>query len=100
MARAEGKADAMEEWLFRNQAMLSPATVRAAAASVGGVKDFAAGYARALEEVKGDVSLGRLLGLQYTPTYYVNGVRFDGAPRPEFLDMAIAWELRRAGKLK
>ncbi len=101
MARVKGRGDAMEEWLYANQALFSPAFVRDGARTVGLISDFAAQYPRALEEIKADVGLGRLLNVTATPTFFLNGVRIDGPLRmPQYFDMAIAAELRKAAGIK
>ncbi len=95
MARATGKAEAMTDWLYDNQPVLTPAFVREGAKSVGGIKDFDAGYAHALQEVKTDASLGGLLGVTSTPTFFVNGRKLGAIPA-NYLDALIEIELRRA----
>lgn len=100
MARGKGRADAMEDWLYTNQLLLSPSFVREGARTVGMVPDFAAEYPRVLEEIKADVGLGRLLGINSTPTFFINGVKVAGVMEPQYFDMAIAFELRKAGKIK
>jgi uncharacterized membrane protein/protein-disulfide isomerase len=99
LARQHQKGDALEEWFYGHQATMSPATVREVAQTVGGVQDFDLEYPRVIEQVKADVALGRLLGIRQTPTFFVNGVRLEGAT-PEAVDMAIAIELKKAGKMK
>jgi hypothetical protein len=64
---------------------------------------FEGQYARALDAVRADVSLGRLLNVRATPTFFINGVRCEdgGSPlAPRFLDLAIELELRKAGRLR
>jgi len=103
MARQQGKGDALEEWFYGNQAAISPSSVRQAAASVGAVLDFDKGLASAMSAVKTDVGLGQFLGVHSTPTYFINGVRCEaqGQPlAPQFLDIAIARELQKAGAAK
>ncbi len=96
LAREKGKADAMEDWLFANQPTLTPARVKEAARIVGGVSDFDTRYESVLQLVKGDIEQGGQLQVQGTPTFFLNGIRLPGL-RPEFLDAAIAMELKRAG---
>ncbi len=96
LAREKGKADAMEDWLFANQPTLTPASVKEAARIVGGVTDFDARYASVLTLVKGDIEQGGQLKVQGTPTFFLNGIRLPGL-RPDFLDAAIALEMKRAG---
>jgi uncharacterized membrane protein/protein-disulfide isomerase len=96
LAREKGKGEPMEEWIFANQATLTPAAVRQAAKDIGGVQDLDARYAATLELVKGDTAQGAQLKVNSTPTFFMNGMRLPGL-RPEFFDAAIAWELKRAG---
>jgi len=100
LARQAGKGAQLEEWLYGNQASLSPASVRQAAQTVGGVPNFEAQYAKALEGVRADVALGQTLNVQKTPTFFINGVKVEGGLAPQYMDMAIAYELKRAGKIK
>jgi len=95
LARRRNRGEQMEEWLFSNQASLTPAVVRQAALDVGGVTDFAAQYAATLELVKGDIALGKQLRVTGTPTFFINGVRAPPMQPPAF-DAAIAYELKRA----
>jgi protein-disulfide isomerase len=83
--------------LYANQRDVGPDAVAAAAREVGGVTDFDGEYARVLSLVKQDADKGGRLAIQGTPTFFINGVRIEGAPRAEYLDAAIAHELRRAG---
>jgi uncharacterized membrane protein len=95
MAQSRGTADKLEEWFFANQPTLSPESVKAAAASVAGIKDFDAQYARALTLVKTDAGLGALLGAKSTPTFIINGRVVAGALPPAYFEAAIQQELAR-----
>lgn len=96
LAREKGKAAPMEDWLFANQPTLTPASVKQAVQSIGGVTDFDARYQTTLQLVKGDISQGGQLQVQGTPTFFLNGIRLPGL-RAQFLDAAIAMEMKRAG---
>ena len=97
LAKQQGRSDQLEEYFYSNQATMSPVSVREAAASVGHVPDLDREYSRVIEGVKLDVGLGRLLGVRATPTFFVNGVKVE-SPTAQALDLAIAYELKRAGK--
>jgi hypothetical protein len=100
MARLQGKGDALEEWFYRNQASITPASVRQAAATIGGVTDFDARRPAALNAIRTDAGLGKLLGINATPTFYVNGVKCEAQGQPlatPFIIVAIEYELRKAG---
>ena len=95
LARAHNRGDQLEEWLYTHQTDMTPASVRKAAVDVGQVTDFDAKYAATLELVKGDIALGQSLKVSQTPTFFINGVKVDGAWAPQFFDQAIAFELQR-----
>ncbi len=96
LAREKGKAAPMEDWLFANQATLTPAAVKQSVQTIGGVMDFDARYQATLQLVKGDIAQGGQLQVQGTPTFFLNGIRLPGL-RAQFLDAAIAMEMKRAG---
>ena len=96
LARARNKGPEMEEWLYTHQMGMTPQTVRQAAREVGQVTDFDEKYAATIELVKGDIQLGKQLRVNQTPTFFVNGVKIDGAMAPQFFDQAIAYELQHA----
>jgi protein-disulfide isomerase len=98
LAREHGRGEAMEDWLARNHASLSPASVKEAVRTVGGVTDFDARYASVVESVKTDGALGGLNNVRSTPTFFINGTMIAGGLPPQFFDRAIALELARAQK--
>ena len=97
LALAHNKTEAMEEWLYSHQPAMTPPSVRQAARDVGQITDFDAKYQSTLSLVKGDVALGRQLGIKSTPTFFINGVKVEGALPAQYFDQAIAYELQRAG---
>ena len=98
LAREHNREVPMEEWLFANQPSLTPPLVRQGAHDVGGVNDFDARYQATLELVKSDIALGRELGVRSTPTFFINGVKIEGALPPQYFDQAIQYELQHATK--
>ena len=97
LARATGKASAMQDWLFENQATLTPSVVRQAASAIGGVPDFNGEYARALTEVRADANLGGLLGVNSTPTLFIDGRKLPpGLVPANYVEALIELELQRA----
>jgi len=67
LARTHNREEAMIEWIFANQPMLTPELVKQGARDVGQVTDFDAKYASTLESVKSDIALGKQLGVGATP---------------------------------
>ena len=94
LAREKGKAEAMEEWIFSNQQTLTPDSVKQGLRTVAGVTDFDARFPTTIQLVKADIATGGPLKVTGTPTFFMNGIRLPGL-RAEFLDAAIAWELKR-----
>ncbi len=93
MARATGNAQKLDDWIFANQATLSPAAVKKAALDIGGVKDFDAQYQRVLQEVRTDASLGGLMKVNSTPTLFLNKRRLPGNIPPQYWVGLIELEL-------
>jgi protein-disulfide isomerase len=98
LAKQHNRGEAMEEWLYTHQTGMTPPLVRQAARDVGQVSDFETKFASTLEAVKADVALGRQLRVQQTPTFFINGIKIEGAWAPQFFDQAIAYELQHAAK--
>ena len=95
MAQSKGTADKLEEWFFANQPALTPDMVKEGAATVAGIADFDAQYARALTLVKTDAGLGALLGAKSTPTFVINGHVIAGALPVPYFEAAIQQEISR-----
>lgn len=96
LARARNLAGALEEWLFANQSRMTRGLVRKWAQEIGQVPDFDARYASTLEAVKADIAYSQQLGVNSTPTFFINGVKVEGALPVAYFDQAIAYELQRA----
>lgn len=96
LARANGRAEQMEDWLFANQPTMTADKVRQGVREVGQVSDFDARYQSTLEQVKADTAYGRQLGVRSTPTFFINGVKIEGSLPAVYFDQAIAYELARA----
>jgi protein-disulfide isomerase len=96
MARAKGRAEAMEEWLFDNQPRLTRDLVEEGVREVAQVTDFDEQYPKVLEQVRADTEKGHKLQIQGTPTFFINGIRIGGGLRASYFDAAIAYELKRA----
>lgn len=98
LSGAHKKTEAMEEWLYTHQPAMTPPSVRQAAHDIGEITDFDAKYQSTLSLVKGDVALGRTLGIKSTPTFFINGVKVEGALPPQYFDQALKYELKRAAQ--
>ncbi len=98
MAHAKGRGEAMEDWLYSNQAIQTPASVRQAARDIGGVTDFDAQYPVVLNQIKTDIALATILGVRVTPTFFINGIKLEGGLPPQYFELALQQELKRAGK--
>jgi uncharacterized membrane protein/predicted DsbA family dithiol-disulfide isomerase len=96
LARARGRGDDMIDWIFANQPSLTPELVRQAAHDVGGVTDYDAKYAATLNFVREDVALGKRFGVSATPTFFINGLKINGAWPVQYFQQAIEYELQHA----
>jgi uncharacterized membrane protein len=97
LARAKDKAPEMEAWLFNNQSFqMTRDDVKRGLREVAQITDFDEQYPKILPAIREDVQLGNKLGVQGTPTFYMNGVKL-GNVRPEYLDATIQYFLRKSG---
>ena len=97
MARPKKTAELLIDWLFMNQDGMTAASVSRAAAEVGKITDFDAGYARAIQEVKTDAALGSSLHVDSTPSFFVNGRRVPGGGlSPAYFEALLELEIKRA----
>jgi uncharacterized membrane protein/protein-disulfide isomerase len=96
LARERNRAEAMEEWLYTHQQGMNADTVKQAAREVGQVTNFDARYQSVLPQVKADIAYGQTLVIKSTPTFFINGVKLEGALPAVYFDQAIAYELARA----
>jgi len=96
IAKDQGTAkyDEMTNWLYTHQGV-PPAQVREAATRILGVKDFDKEYALKLPSIRSDIADGGVLGIQGTPTYYLNGVKLPNGMPPAYFELAINIELNR-----
>jgi protein-disulfide isomerase len=72
--------------------------VRQAAREVGQVTDFDARYASTLDLVRRDIALGKQQGVRATPTFFINGLKIDGALPAQYFQQAIEHELTRTAE--
>jgi uncharacterized membrane protein/protein-disulfide isomerase len=95
VARERGKYDEMAAWLFGNQ-QTRPETLRAAAASILGPFDFDKEYAAKLPDIRRDIADGGVLGIESTPTYYINGVKLPSGTMPiPYFELILDLEFNR-----
>lgn len=95
LAREKNLAGPVEEWLFSNQPAMTPQAVRQQVRQLAQVVNFDERYPIMLEQVKADIAYGRQLGVRSTPTFFINGVKIEGALPAPLFDQAIAYELKR-----
>jgi len=97
MAREKNRDRELEAALFEKQ---SPTMTRddvvAALQEVAQISraDFDAKYEKTLESIRADVQLAQKLGVQGTPTFYLNGIKLPSL-RPAYFDAALDWAVRR-----
>jgi uncharacterized membrane protein/protein-disulfide isomerase len=99
LAKEKNLDKQLEATLFERQSMsMTRDDVKAALREVTKISDseFDSRYAQMLEAVKADVQLGQKVGVNGTPTFFINGIRLGGF-RPVAFDAVIAYELKKAG---
>jgi protein-disulfide isomerase len=96
-AGADGKFWEMHDALFEGQDDLSDAGIVAMAAQIGFDQDKlqdAIENGTYAERVASDAATGRQAGAHRTPTFFINGVQFDGDSDEASLDRAISAVLK------
>jgi protein-disulfide isomerase len=97
MARARNREREMEAWLFEHQSFeMTRDDVKKGLTEIVQAADFEAEYPKVLPAIREDVQLAQKVGVNSTPTFFINGIQF-GALRPAYFDAAIAWALRKEG---
>jgi uncharacterized membrane protein len=97
LARAKGKGPEMEAWLFNHQSFeMTRDEVKKGLAEVAQITNFDEQYPGLLPAIREDVALGTKLGVQGTPTFYINGVKISSL-RPNYLDATIQYFLKQSG---
>jgi uncharacterized membrane protein/protein-disulfide isomerase len=99
LAKEKNLDKQLEATLFDRQSMsMTREDVKAALREVTKISDseFDSRYPKMLEAVKQDVALGQKVGVNGTPTFFINGIRLGGF-RPAAFDAVIAYELKKAG---
>lgn len=97
MAREKNKGREMEAWLFNNQSFeMTRDDVKNALNDVAQVGNFDEQYPEVVQEVRADAQLGQRLGVNSTPTFYINGIKL-GSLRPAYFDATIRHALKKAG---
>jgi protein-disulfide isomerase len=99
-AQEQGKFWEFHDLVFRNQRGLSGEKLGELAAEAG--MDSAKlseclGSGRARAKVDADYAKGLEVGVQGTPSFYINGQAYAGNPTVEAIGAAIDAELARAG---
>ena len=99
MAREKNMGKQVEAALFERQSpSMTREDVKATLSQVAQISasDFDARYPTMLEAVRADAQLGQKLGVNGTPTFFLNGVRL-GSFRPVAFEALLAYELKKAG---
>ena len=99
MAAAKGKKKEIEAALFAQQSFtMTRDDVKKTLTDVAQISgaDFDAQYPKLLEAIRADSQLGQRLGVNGTPTFFLNGIRLPTV-RPAYVDAAIAYLLKKAG---
>jgi uncharacterized membrane protein/protein-disulfide isomerase len=93
-AKDPAKGKELENWLFERQDTFSVDLIKRGLSEIAQVNSFDADYPKTIEAVRADVKLGTSVGVNGTPTFFVNGIRV-GSLRPAYLDAAIAYLLAK-----
>jgi len=93
-AKDPAKGKELENWLFERQDSFSVDLIKRGLSEIAQVNSFDADYPKTIEAVRADVKLGTTVGVNGTPTFFLNGIRINSL-RPAYLDAAIAYLLAK-----
>ena len=93
-AKDPAKGKQLENWLFERQDSFSLDLIKQGLSEIAQVNSFDADYPKTIEAVREDVKLGTSVGVNGTPTFFLNGIRINSL-RPAALDAAIAYLLAK-----
>ena len=97
MAKQKGTEEKIMDWFFVHQDEITAATAKRAASDFAGVSDFDAQYTAVLEQIRADAKVGTSLGVNSTPSFFVNGRRIPGGGLPpQYFEALLELELKRA----
>ena len=100
MARDKNKGPEMEAWLFNNQSFeMTRDDVKRGLNEVAQITNFDEQYQGKLPAIRSDVQLAQKLGVQGTPTFYVNGVKISNL-RPAYVEATIQYFLKKSGAVQ
>jgi len=93
-AKDPEKGKQLENWLFERQDTLSRDLAKRGLSEIAQVNSFDADYPKTLEAIRADVKLGTSVGVNGTPTFFLNGIRINSL-RPAALEAAIVYLLAK-----
>jgi protein-disulfide isomerase len=93
-AKDPAKGKELENWLFERQDNFSVDLIKKGLSEIAQVNSFDADYPKTIEAIRADVKLGTTVGVNGTPTFFLNGIRINSL-RPAYLDAAIAYLLSK-----
>lgn len=88
---------AFQLWAYRHSDQLTPGLVRAELAKRGLLGEFDKQYRSLIHEVSIDAELGHKLGVNSTPTVFVNGVRLS-TNSPQAVEAIVDFELAASAR--
>ncbi|HTM05107.1 MAG TPA: vitamin K epoxide reductase family protein [Vicinamibacterales bacterium] len=98
IAREKGKGSELEEVLFRTQDQFSRDYIKGELTRLTGVSgdEYETRYPKLITEIHAEALIGNKLGVNGTPTFFINGIKVPGL-RPNYFDEAIRYLLQKAG---
>ena len=98
IAREKGKGPELEEVLFRTQDQFSREYIKGELTRLTGVSgdEYENRYPKLIQEIHAEAVIGNTLGVNGTPTFFINGIKVPGL-RPNYFDEAIRYLLQKAG---
>ena len=96
LAETKNLGRQMGDWFYEHQESMDRDMIKNGLKQIAQITDFDEQYPKVLPAVRADAQLGQKLGVQGTPTFFINGIKVPSL-RPAYFDAAIAYELQKAG---
>jgi uncharacterized membrane protein len=96
LAETKNLGRQMGDWFYEHQDEMNRDMIKNGLKQIAQITDFDEQYQKVLPAVRADSQLGQKLGVQGTPTFFINGIKVPSL-RPAYFDAAIAYELQKAG---
>jgi predicted DsbA family dithiol-disulfide isomerase len=89
IAKGQGIGRQVATYLYEHHGQLTSDSVRAYATQLGMASEYESKYSSVVTLIRQDIEIAARVGIQGTPTYFVNGIRIDNSLTPAMLAAVV-----------